>query len=88
MNRQQFEEKKEEFEEKFKKYQAHFKPIPGCIERGEFDTAALCLKVAENLFSDGLYEELNYLESESENIDPPESEMDIIKDSDGFRVGE
>ena len=88
MNKNEFEEKTEEFERKFKKYQAYFKPIPGCIETGEFRVAALLLRLAEGSFSDGLLEELHYLAGESENIDPPESEIDIIKDSDGYRVGE
>jgi len=83
MNRGQFEEYKEDFERKFDKYQAHCKAIPGCIERGEFHTAALQLKIAEGLFSDGLFEELNHMAKESNEIDPPEIEMDIIRDSDG-----
>ncbi len=88
MKRHEFEEKTDEFERKFEKYQAHCKPIALMIERGEFYSAANQLQIAEDLFSDGLFEELNYLASESDDIDPPRHEMDICKASDGFRVGE
>lgn len=88
MTKDEFEEKTDEFERKFEKYQAHCNPIAGLIERGDFYTAALQLKLAESLFSDGLYEELNYLASESDDIDPPMHEMEITKASDGFKIGE
>ncbi len=42
----------------------------------------------EELFSDGLLDEVHYLAGESDQIDPPESEMDILKDSDGFLLGQ
>ena len=88
MTKDQFEEKTEEFESKLGIYTENIQMINGLIESKCFRTAAILIKESEALFSDGLLEELNYFADEFHKIDPPESEMDIIRDSDGFRVGE
>lgn len=88
MTKDEYETKCEEFEVKLQKYvkeisKLHFFTEPKC-----FYTAANIFKKAEELFSDGLYEELYWLAKQRDEIEPPEEELDIIKDSDGFKAGE
>jgi len=88
MNKDEFEEKTVELERLLGIYGNNIKMIRGLVESKFFREAVVVIEQAEDMFSDGLFEELNYFAKESSQIEPPEHELDIIKDSDGFGAGE